>query len=106
MDILPLDCLLFASAFKTNRSVEKLSITPLDTQDNDQDFTKKFLKQLKQNSTLKELMLNVKVEYNRVDDNNAEYMFTSEINQYVEEINSLREIANEAAPLILNLSSR
>ena len=106
MDILPLDCLLFASAFKTNKSVEKLSITPLDTQDNDQDFTKEFLNQLKQNLTLKELVLNVKVEYNRVDDNNAEYMFTREINQYVEEINSLRDIGNGAAPLILNLSSR
>ena len=30
MDILPLDYLFFASAFKDNKSIEKLSITPLD----------------------------------------------------------------------------
>ena len=104
MDIVPLDYLLFATAFKNNKSVEKLSITPLDSQDNDDDFTEEFLRRLKMNLTLKQLLLNVKVEHSRVYDNNAECTFIRRINQYIEEINSFRSSHN-AAPLILHLAS-
>ena len=104
MDIVPLDYLLFASAFKINKSVEKLSITPLDSQDNDHDFTEEFLRRLKINLTLKVLVLNVKVEHTRVYDNNAECTFISKINQFIEEINTFRK-SYKAAPLILHLAS-
>ena len=105
MDIVPLDYLLFASAFKNNKSVEKLSIIPLDSQDNDHDFTEEFLRRLKMNLTLKQLVLNVKVDHSRVYDNNAENKFISEINQHIEEINNLRNY-HKAAPFILHLASR
>lgn len=100
MDILPLDYLFLASGLKSNRSIEKLTITPLDSQDNDKEFTEEFLRRLKHNLTLKELTLNVKVEE---EDNNAECRFINTIHQYVEEINSFR---HNADPLILRLSSR
>ena len=106
MDIVPLDYLCLACAFKNNTSIEKLSIMPLDSQDNDQDFTQEFLRRLKQNLTLKELTLNVKVN-NQAEDNNTECAFISKINQYVEEINSFRDHNFDgAAPLIVHLSSR
>ena len=105
MDIVPLDYLLFASAFKINKSVEKLSITPLDSQDNDHDFTEEFFRRLKTNLTLKVLVLNVKVECARVYDNNAECMFIGEINKCIEEINNFRK-SHKVAPLVLHLASR
>ena len=52
MDILPLDYLHCISAFKSNKSIEKLSITPLDSQSNDQDFTQELLRRLECNLTL------------------------------------------------------
>ena len=106
MDIVPLDYLFLASAIKKNTSIEKLSIMPLDSQGNDQDFTHEFLRQLKQNLTLKELTLNVKVN-NQAEDNNAECAFISKINQHVEEINSFRDDNFDGTvPLIVHLSSR
>ena len=103
MDILPLDYLHCISAFKSNKSIEKLSITPLDSQHNDQDFTQELLRRLECNLTLKEVTLNIKVGS---EDNNVECVFINKIDQSVEKINRFRDNFKGATPLVLHLSSR
>jgi len=91
MDINPTDYLLLATAFKVNRSVEKLSITPLGSQKYSYNFAIEFLHCLKYNLSLRELIMILKVIYGLSSDISiTEHNFLKTINQLVIKINHCR----------------
>jgi len=107
MDINPTDYLLLATAFKVNRSVEKLSITPLDSQKNDYDFAIKFLQRLKQTLSLREITMTLKVIYGPTRDIViVEHEFLKTASQHLAEINNHRRHCNVKSLLTLNLLSK
>ncbi|XP_065910944.1 NLR family CARD domain-containing protein 3-like isoform X2 [Dysidea avara] len=107
MDINPTDYLLLATAFKVNGSVEKLSITPLDSQKYDHNFAIEFLNRLTNNLSLKEVTMTLKVIYGLSSDINiTEHNFLKAINQCVNGINNHRQQQNIKGVLTLNLLSK
>jgi len=107
MDINPTDYLLLATAFRINRSVEKLSITPLDSQKYDYNFAIEFLHRLMKNLSLRELTMTLKVIYGISSDTYImEHNYLKTINQYVNGINNYRRQQNIECLLTLNLLSK